>query len=166
MASKSLSYQSLIVWQNPVKKGPDKIMHVAALAKSSAPSAKVPEMKGGKATFVDHRFTARFLLLEEGEVRRDPSTTASRLQAFLGLPTPVPASAIAAAAANASSAPVVGDSVRRLLQRFYAEYNHQVRPLYTQLAGTVPDASGAKMVPSTGWESAPWLAPPPRPPAT
>jgi hypothetical protein len=35
-----------MVWQKPVRNGPDKIMHVAALAKSSAPSAKVPEMKG------------------------------------------------------------------------------------------------------------------------
>ena len=45
-ASRTLSYQSLMVWQKPVKKGPDRTMHVAALAKSSAPSAKVPEMKG------------------------------------------------------------------------------------------------------------------------
>ena len=82
----------------------------------------------------------RFLLLEETSLRSSPATVAKRLSAFLHLGSPLTASALLAAAGNRSAAPVVGDSVRRLLKGFYDKQAPDVRQLFRELA---PDSAAA-----------------------
>jgi len=76
----------------------------------------------------------RFLLLEETSLRSSPATVAKRLSAFLNLSSPLPASTLLAAAGKRSAAPVVGDSVRKLLKGFYDKQAPDVTQLLRELS--------------------------------
>jgi len=85
----------------------------------------------------------QFLVLNHNELLSEPQHVAERVHAFLDMASPVVEPLPRGESYNSTA--VVGDQLRRFMQRFYSVHNKQLKALLSQLASP------------NGWKQADWL---------